>query len=149
MGKSAFPYYIQTAGDSPKKVPLANVPKTRGPFIVLHSHDEGFVVISFATQKIATLGRGDANDVKLGAESVSREHAAIRFEDGHFIIDDMGSTYGTLLAMNSNRPLQVFDREKPTSIQVGRTIFSFEFLRAGGGMMGEESLDMDDTCVIS
>ena len=43
----------------------------------------------------ATIGRHGENDIPLPGRAVSRFHAEIRFEDGDWILEDHGSTYGT------------------------------------------------------
>ena len=48
--------------------------------------------------KIVTrIGRNDANDLVLQEDSVSREHAAIRFENGEFVLYDLNSANGTFI----------------------------------------------------
>jgi len=44
-----------------------------------------------------TLGRHGDNAIPLAGRAVSRFHAEIRFEDGGWIIEDHGSTYGTFI----------------------------------------------------
>ena len=43
----------------------------------------------------AILGRGDEATVVLDEPEVSRRHAEIRFEDGRYVIEDLGSRNGT------------------------------------------------------
>ena len=42
-----------------------------------------------------TIGRHHSSDVVLTAEGVSRRHAALRFRDGRWILQDLDSTNGT------------------------------------------------------
>lgn len=48
-----------------------------------------------------TIGRDEQNDLTLGSKKVSREHAEIRYERGHWLLEDRGSFNGTFL--NANR----------------------------------------------
>jgi hypothetical protein len=43
------------------------------------------------------LGRHRSCDIVLDDLSVSRRHARLRFRDGHWVLQDMGSTNGTLV----------------------------------------------------
>ncbi|MCI0398711.1 MAG: FHA domain-containing protein [Chloroflexi bacterium] len=48
-------------------------------------------------QGTVTLGRESVNDVVLNDPEVSRRHARISFQAGQYIIEDLGSTNGTLV----------------------------------------------------
>lgn len=70
------------------------------------------------------IGRAEGADVRLSDGSVSRQHAAIRFEDGRFWIVDLGSANGTFVngvALSAARVLQSGDR-----LQVGASVLVFE-----------------------
>jgi hypothetical protein len=43
------------------------------------------------------IGRSMGADLVFGDETVSREHAAIAFRDGNFVVEDLRSSNGTLL----------------------------------------------------
>ncbi len=51
----------------------------------------------FLTAPVTVLGRGEDADVQLPDGRVSRRHAEVRFEDGNYVIVDLGSTNGTLV----------------------------------------------------
>jgi ABC-type multidrug transport system ATPase subunit/pSer/pThr/pTyr-binding forkhead associated (FHA) protein len=62
-----------------------------------------------------TLGRSADNDVPLSVEKASRNHARVRAENGGLVLEDLGSTHGTLLngaplAPESPQPLSAGDR---------------------------------------
>lgn len=48
-------------------------------------------------QLVVTLGRDPSNDIQLPVTTVSRHHARILYEQGDYFLEDLGSTYGTLL----------------------------------------------------
>lgn len=48
-------------------------------------------------KNITTIGRNEKNDLVIQEESVSRQHAEIRYEDGRFILIDQESTNGTFV----------------------------------------------------
>ncbi|MCH7706061.1 MAG: FHA domain-containing protein [Chloroflexi bacterium] len=43
------------------------------------------------------IGRGSENDVVVDDPAVSREHATISFENGHYVVEDAGSSGGTIV----------------------------------------------------
>jgi len=46
---------------------------------------------------ITTIGRSGDNDIVLDAPGVSAHHAEIRYENGHYVLHDKGSTNGTFV----------------------------------------------------
>jgi pSer/pThr/pTyr-binding forkhead associated (FHA) protein len=53
-----------------------------------------FVLVEGAT---AGIGRSEENDIQIPEKHVSRRHAVIRFRDGIFMIEDLGSVNGTFV----------------------------------------------------
>jgi pSer/pThr/pTyr-binding forkhead associated (FHA) protein len=51
----------------------------------------------FQIQQVATVGRAPGSDVVLSESSVSRNHARIFYEGGHYWIKDLDSANGTML----------------------------------------------------
>lgn len=49
------------------------------------------------TKAYTVIGRDRAADVMLKDPLVSRQHAAISFDEGEFILKDLGSTNGTIM----------------------------------------------------
>jgi pSer/pThr/pTyr-binding forkhead associated (FHA) protein len=47
--------------------------------------------------KVTTIGRRPDSAICLEAQSVSRQHAQIVFEDGLFLVEDVGSRNGTFI----------------------------------------------------
>uniref|UniRef100_A0A7S1PIA9 RING-CH-type domain-containing protein n=1 Tax=Alexandrium catenella TaxID=2925 RepID=A0A7S1PIA9_ALECA len=123
--KAIYPTYVHTGHE---RQPLVEVPRTQPPFIVLENMvrdsqqhaTRGLHVFSLA-EKVLTLGRGHESDVRIADVSISRCHATIRFQRGHFLLEDNKSKFGTLVAMKKPRPLEP---GSAISIQMGRTVLS-------------------------
>jgi len=121
--KAIYPTYIHNGVE---KQPLVEVPWTQPPFIVLENMvrdsqqhaTRGLHVISLA-EKVLKIGRGHESDVRIADVSISRCHATIRFQRGHFILEDNNSKFGTLVAMKKPRLLEP---GSSVSIQMGRTV---------------------------
>lgn len=69
--------------------PYRKVPK--GAFLVYNQ------MVHPIIRSVTRLGRSEENDLVIKEDSISREHAAIRFEDGEFIIYDLNSSNGTFI----------------------------------------------------
>jgi len=111
-----------------ERTALVEVPHTQPPFIVLENMERdslqharrGLHIISLA-EKAVKLGRSHDCQVQIADVSISRCHATIRFDDGHFILEDNNSKFGTLVAMRM--PL-LLESGNTVSIQTGRTVLS-------------------------
>lgn len=66
-----------------------NSVETSDAFLILNSQ----IIPIFV--EVLKIGRHIENDVVIGAESVSRWHAQIRFEFGQYVLYDQNSTSGT------------------------------------------------------
>jgi hypothetical protein len=123
--KAVYPTYVHIGQD---RTPLVEVPGTPAPFIVMENMvrdsqqhtTRGLHVISLA-EKVLKIGRGHESDVRIADVSISRCHATIRFQRGHFLLEDNNSKFGTLVAMKKPRMLEP---GASTSIQMGRTVLS-------------------------
>ncbi len=74
-----------------------------------------------------TIGRGDENDIRLDAKSVSRHHAQLIYAEGRWCIEDRGSANGTFvngvrIPFASPHPLRHADRIR---IGVEELVFSW------------------------
>lgn len=82
------------------------------------------------------IGRDPTNQIVIKDDQyASRFHAWITYEDGHFFIEDLGSTNGTLLngsPLINRRPLVNGDQ-----LRIGRSEFKFQF--DGSGSSGRSS----------
>ncbi|UCE85388.1 MAG: DUF4388 domain-containing protein [Deltaproteobacteria bacterium] len=75
------------------------------------------------------IGRSSRCDLTVASEAASRRHAEVRFEDGHFVVCDLGSTNGTFLngeLLTATRPLAPGDR-----IEIGEVGVTFCQVEAG------------------
>ena len=82
------------------------------------------------------IGRDPTNQIVIKNDQyTSRFHAWITFEEGHFFIEDLGSTNGTLLngsPLINRRPLVNGDQ-----VRIGRTEYIFHF--DGSSLPGRSS----------
>lgn len=73
---------------------------------------------------VMTIGRSSSCEIQLDEETISRVHAAItRTREGHFCVEDRGSTNGTFL--NDDPLKQPTPLKDGDLLRVGRTIFKF------------------------
>lgn len=132
--KAVYPTFVHNGKE---RQPLVEVPWTQPPFIVLENMvrdsqqhaTRGLHVISLA-EKVLKLGRGHESDVRIADVSISRCHATIRFQRGHFVLEDNNSKFGTLVAMKKPRQLEP---GSAISIQMGRTVLSLSALTDPSG----------------
>lgn len=85
-------------------------------------------VLSFGTIHI---GRAPDNDIVIEDKSVSRHHAQITFEDGHYFVADLNTSNGTLV--NKKRILNQ-KIEHGDIVQVGHMIFRLLYPSTPGQM---------------
>lgn len=131
--RTLYPAYIDTGSG---RETLVEVPQTKAPFIVLENMvrdsqqhtSRGLHVISLADNKLLKLGRGHESDIRIADVSISRCHATVRFQRGHFILEDNNSKFGTLVAMRKPRALEA---GSGLSIQMGRSVLSLTLQAAG------------------
>ena len=66
------------------------------------------------TEPEITIGRSGNADLKLVHQSVSRKHASLRFDDGTFTLEDLGSSNGTFVndEQIKNQALKLDDQVK-------------------------------------
>ena len=88
---------------------------------LIESHSERKYVMKAPRSRI---GRDPSNQIVIGDDAyASRFHAWVTYEDGHFFVEDLGSTNGTLLngsPLTRRRPLMTGDK-----LRVGRSDFTF------------------------
>lgn len=65
------------------------------------------------------IGRGRGADVVLAEATISRAHAAIGFGDGHFFVQDLASTNGTMVNGARTERQQLKDGDE---LRMGRLI---------------------------
>jgi pSer/pThr/pTyr-binding forkhead associated (FHA) protein len=83
---------VDQAGSDDLLVVLARFKASRARLVVAAEHErKGVAIESMET----TIGRSAPAQVVIPHASVSSEHAELRFEDGGFVLEDLGSSNGT------------------------------------------------------
>ncbi len=82
---------IQTASPAVKAIPA----RYQASVVIIKGHAAGMEYLIDRTR--AVIGRDKHVDIRLKDPLVSREHAAIMFRNGKFVLEDLGSTNGTLM----------------------------------------------------
>jgi hypothetical protein len=113
-------------GEDEFSVAVGDVPQGAGVLVVKRGPNAGSRFVM--EQPVTTIGRHPKSDIFLDDITVSRRHAEVHTEGGHFEVRDVGSLNGTYL--NRNRidagPLNPGDE-----LQVGK--FRLVFLTEGRG----------------
>ncbi len=78
------------------------------------------------TEERIFLGRAPSSDIVVDDDLVSKQHAAIYFKNGEFIIDDLNSKNGTFLNGELVERAKLSDGD---IIRLGETEFIFKILR--------------------
>jgi hypothetical protein len=135
--KVTYPTVVDcpTANGLVESVDLYELPKPNSPFVILESNirvppsqqsstgvlfQKGLHIMSLSRSRLSVnVGRGHEADVRISDISVSRCHAHIRLTGDRIVLEDKGSKFGTLIAVN--RPIRL-DPGVPVSVQSGRTI---------------------------
>src|SRR5262249_11883492 len=82
---------FRSTGHEPEE--LAEARTARATLLVLTGPDAGCAFVLEAESSI--LGRDASADVQIDHTTVSRYHPRVWREDGHFFVEDLGSTNGT------------------------------------------------------
>ena len=74
------------------------------------------------------IGRARNGDIKINIDSISREHAKISLDHGEFYVEDLDSTFGTMVLLT--KPV-CFQHKKKNGlcIQSGPTLFEIQYQR--------------------
>jgi adenylate cyclase len=90
--------------------------------VVEEGESEG---VSFRLDLTSTIGRDPQNTIRLLDERTSRHHAVIRFAEGAWTLQDLGSANGTFVDdARHDKPRRLRGGE---SIRMGNTVFRFEW----------------------
>ncbi|MEE8443311.1 MAG: FHA domain-containing protein [Dehalococcoidia bacterium] len=76
---------------------------------------------------VTSIGRSSDNDVVVDDAAVSREHATIVFQNGEYVVEDAGSSSGTLVEGSTQARTVLVSG---SAVQVGET--ELVFMQAGG-----------------
>ncbi|EDO06198.1 RING-variant domain family protein [Babesia bovis T2Bo] len=97
------------------------------PYVILepeHSNNVGLHVASLATQPV-NIGRSGDSGIILHDISVSRIHATLHFSEGHFVIEDRSSKFGTILHIGNTFRIPI-ERGEPVAIKIGTDVLCIE-----------------------
>lgn len=107
--------------------PEGAVAPTEAPEAQLQLVKSSMAIASeFSVTKGKTLGRTMENDIVLPDSYVSRKHAKISYENGAYMIEDLGSTNGTLLNNTDIKGMGKQPLKNGDQIQFGTTLFTFK-----------------------
>ena len=131
--KSIIPEQVEYRG---KIISLLDFKDIEPPYLILQAVNYNtqnknlqyniIFVISFKEKNYLIMGRANNSDIKLNDISVSRNHSIIRYNNGKFYIDDIGSKFGTLLLIQNNI---LFLPYKEINIQTGKCHLTFYLVR--------------------
>lgn len=89
--------------------------------VVIHGEDLGRKFD--LTSEAISIGRSSRCDIQVDQDAVSRKHATLTNESGRLIVEDLGSTNGTIVNdEHIDGPLRLRNGD---FIKIGRTIFKF------------------------
>merc|ERR1719506_972861 len=107
-----------------KTLPLVEIDS---PFVVLESCiDKRLHVLPIMDGKPLKIGRGHECSMNIHDTSISRVQAIVEFNDGHFMLKDEGSRFGTYVKITKSLALEL---DQQFSVQVGRTILQLKMKR--------------------
>ena len=131
--KSIIPEQVEYRG---KIISLLDFKDIEPPYLILQAVNYNtqnknlqyniIFIISFKEKNYLIMGRSNNSDIKLNDISVSRNHSIIRYNNGKFYIDDIGSKFGTLLLIQNNI---LFLPYKEINIQTGKCHLAFYLVR--------------------
>ncbi|GBE61698.1 FHA domain-containing protein [Babesia ovata] len=97
------------------------------PYAILepeNASNTGLHVASLAAAPVS-IGRNGSSDVVLPDISVSRCHATMHYREGHFVIEDKDSKFGTLIQMADEYEIRV-ERGVPIALKIGTDVLCIE-----------------------
>jgi two-component system NtrC family sensor kinase len=90
-------------------------------------------------EKPVGLGRGLRNEIRVGDNEASRQHAVIQFVDGAFVVKDRGSANGTYV---NGAPVRMKELHDGDQVQLGGTVLLFH--QSTAESPGREAADRID-----
>ena len=88
-------------------------------------------VISLKLKGKIYIGRANISNIRLSDVSVSRNHAKLKYCNGEFYLEDIGSKFGTLVLIQNNI---LFLPNRDINIQTGRSLLMFKLRRTCIGL---------------
>ena len=138
--KSIIPEIAEFRG---KFLSLLDFKNIESPYIILQSmyqynssnrtlSDINIIfVISLKLKRQIYIGRANISNIRLSDVSVSRNHAKLKYCNGEFYLEDIGSKFGTLVLIQNNI---LFLPYKDINIQTGRSLLMFKLRRTCIGL---------------
>jgi signal transduction histidine kinase len=93
--------------------------------------------VHFLKPRPYTLGRARHNDLCLSEASISKVHAKIGYDDGHFSIEDLQSLHGVYV---NTAKVQKLELRPGALIQLGNVTLKFSLLSSNGGSGSTQQL---------
>ncbi len=113
--------------------PLKKIPERfQASVVIVQGYAAGMEYL--LTKEHTVIGRDKSADIALKDALVSREHAAIMYRDGNYLLKDLGSTNGTRM---SGTLINQADLHHGDKFRIGDTIFQFILEDTGGGKVYE------------
>ncbi len=107
---------IRTSSPSEKKIPA----RYQASVVIIKGYAEGLEYPIDKTR--AVIGRDRDTQIALKDPLVSRQHAAILFQDGRFLLKDLDSTNGTQI---NGASIKEADLRHGDTFRVGDTVLQF------------------------
>jgi pSer/pThr/pTyr-binding forkhead associated (FHA) protein len=113
--------------------PLKKIPERfQASVVVVQGYGAGMEYL--LTKEHTVIGREKGVDIALKDALVSREHAAILYREGHYLLKDLGSTNGTRIGGTLINQADLHHGDK---FRIGDTILQFILEDTGGGKVYE------------
>lgn len=115
---------ISASPKSPPKIPR----RYSASIVIIEGHAEG---MEYPLEKASTvIGRDKSADISIKDPLVSRQHVAISYDDGSFLLKDLGSTNGTFVKGGVVEQALLKHRDK---FRIGDTTIQFILEDTGTG----------------
>lgn len=115
------------ASPSPRAIPPTQPIRSEPPpmaWLVARSGSRAGQQYGLQTQQPNIIGRDASRaDIIVDDDTVSREHARVRYENGQFVVYDLASTSGTFVNGNMVQRQMLYDNDR---IMLGRMEFIFK-----------------------
>ncbi len=66
-------------------------------FLVVHRSGRWTDLLRLSPDQVAVMGRSSSNQIVIRSQQASRQHAELRWDQGHWWVRDLGSRNGTLV----------------------------------------------------
>eukprot|EP01017_Pseudomicrothorax_dubius_P009045 TRINITY_DN13010_c0_g1_i2.p1 TRINITY_DN13010_c0_g1~~TRINITY_DN13010_c0_g1_i2.p1 ORF type:complete len:276 (+),score=53.02 TRINITY_DN13010_c0_g1_i2:60-830(+) len=148
--KKQLQEYLEVDGS---RYDLVSFPRPPPPYLMfeLMSKDKntirGVHIVSMGKKSLIKVGRSHDSDLRVPDISVSRFHAVLKFDEGHFYLEDRNSKFGTLALLPPRTPL-TGDFLRNGTIQIGPTLFTLNLPKGRGSTSFNRSSINDKSPVV-